>query len=79
MKIGDIVVITAETPSGVYNVANVYGETGVIIDEDTDYNCWKIATGNPYTDGWWFDETELRPATDEEIAERLRYVLMKHN
>lgn len=79
MKIGDIVVITAETPSGVYNVANVYGETGVIIDEDTYYNCWEVATGNPNTTRWWFAESELRPATDEEIAERLRYVLMDRN
>ena len=79
MKIGDIVVITVETPSGVHNVESVYGETGVIVDEDTVYNCWEVATGNPNTTRWWFVESELRPATHEEIADRLRYVLMKNN
>lgn len=77
MKIGDIVVITVEVPSGVHNVESVYGETGVIVDEDTVYNCWEVATGNPNTTMWWFTESELRPATAEEIADRLRYVLME--
>ena len=76
MKIGDIVTITVETPEGIEDAVSVYGETGVIVDEDLEYNCWQVATGNPHTTGWWFSETELRPATPEEIADRLKFILL---
>ena len=76
-EIGDIVTITVKHPAGVEEYAYVLNETGVITDYDHVDNCWVVETGKPETSGWWFDETEFRPATAEEIADRLRYVLME--
>ena len=75
-KIGDIVTIIVDHPAGVDEFGKVKGETGVITDYDHAGN-WAIETGKPETSGWWFYETEFRPATAEEIADRLRYVLME--
>ncbi len=75
-KIGDIVTITVKHPAGVEEYAYVLNETGVITDYDHAGN-WAIETGKPETSGWWFYETEFCPATAEEIADRLRYVLME--
>ena len=76
-KVGDIVTITVDYPAGVDEFEKVKGETGVITDYDHVDNCWVVETGKPETSGYWYDETEFRPATAEEIADRLRYVLMK--
>lgn len=77
MKIGDIVTIIVDNPSGVDEEYPVKNETGVIVDFDETSEQWQIATGEPETDGWWFTEDELRPTTAEEIEARLRYILMK--
>lgn len=73
--VGDIVTIIANNPRGVK--ARVNGETGVIVefDERCEMSC--VATGNPESNSWWFTDDEFRPATDEEIKARLRFVLMK--
>lgn len=77
MKIGDVVTIIVDTPYGVEENYRVKNETGVVVDFEEDTEQWEIATGNPETDGWWFTEDELRPATAKEIEARLRFVLME--
>ena len=74
MKVGDVVTITAKYP---YNTnVNCEGETGVITEHDVENNVFEITTGNPYTTEYWYEETEFRLATEEEIKDRLRYLLM---
>ena len=75
-KIGDIVTITVDYPAGVEEFGKVKGETGVITNYD-HVGSWEVTTGKPKTSGYWYYETEFRPATAEEIADRLRYALMK--
>lgn len=74
-KIGDIVTITVDHPAGTF--VNVLDEIGVIYEYDAYDRRYCVKTGNPTTTEYWFDETEFRPATAEEIADRLRYVLME--
>lgn len=76
MMIGDIVTITIDCPYGVDGDYRVKNETGVITNYDEDTKTWEIATGKPDTTGWWYAVGEFRPATDDEIKARLRFVLM---
>ena len=74
MKVGDIVTINVEYAAG--TEIYVKGETGVILECDKKDGSFVVATGNPSTTELWFDESEVRFATDEEVRGRLRYVLM---
>ena len=82
MKIGDIVTILVEYPCGVEkNKWNyVKDETGVIVDVDThDPNELEYSVKLSPTDifSWWFASEEIRSATEDEIAEKLRSLMMK--
>ena len=77
MRVGTIVTIITDCPAGLANpIFNVKGETGVITDFDDEDVIWQIKTGNPDTTGFWYSQIEFRLATPEEIANKLRFLLM---
>lgn len=77
MIIGSIVTIIVDNHCGVDREYKIKNETGVIINFDEEFEQWKIATGNPESDGWWWNKDEFREATDEEIKAKLRCLLMR--
>ena len=77
MMIGSIVTILVDYPCGVDEDAHNYvkGETGVITDYDEEHGDYAV-TFHPQVFPWWFSKDELRLATNEEIAGKLRYIIM---
>ena len=77
--IGNIVTITVNNPCGVDGEYPVLNETGVIVEieeYEDGQKLFLINTGKVLTT-WWFSESQFRPATEEEVREKLRYLLMK--
>lgn len=70
-----IVVITRECPIGAEGV-HVKNEIGLVTEHDGFTDMYTVATGN-YLSGYWFDEKDLRPATEAEIACKLKEMLRK--
>lgn len=77
MMIGSIVTILVDYPCGTDEVERNYvkGETGVITDYNEEHNDYAVKF-YPQSFPWWFAKDELRLATNEEIARKLRSVLM---
>ena len=78
MKIGDFVTITIDYPAGTdERHDSVLNETGMIIEYEKNQKeeMCRIATGNPFTTGWWFGKEEFREATEKEIRTRLAWIL----
>lgn len=77
MTIGSIVTILVDYPCGVEEDKRNYvnGETGIIIDYCGSHNDYAVKF-HPQSFPWWFSENELRLATNEEIAGKLRSVMM---
>lgn len=78
MSIGSIVTILVDYPAGMDEDARNYvkGETGIITEYDEDYDDYAVKF-LPQSFHWWFSKDEMRLATNEEIAEKLRYIMMK--
>lgn len=79
MMIGSIVTILIDYPCGTDKDARYYvkNETGIITDfyEETGDYAVKLMPDEIYP--WWFSKDEIRLATNEEIAGKLRYIMMK--
>ena len=79
MKIGSIVTILVDYPYGVEEESQNYvkGMTGVVVERDEEEeNLFAVRIYPGEWLQWWFSEDEMRPATNEEIAEKLRQVMM---
>ena len=77
MTIGSIVTILVDYPCGVEEDKRNYvnGETGIIVDYCEDHNDYAVKL-QPESFSWWFSKDEIRLATNEEIAGKLRYIMM---
>lgn len=63
MKINDIVVITCRCPSDTDDY--VKNDIGVVVNKGKEYGCEVVSI--PYHKDYFYDESELRLATDEEV------------
>lgn len=78
MMIGSIVTILVDYPCGTDEVENNYvkGETGVITDYNEETNDYAVSILPHERFPWWFSKEEIRLATNEEIAGKLRFIMM---
>lgn len=77
LKVGDIVVILKDLPSGIEDEDefNCKGEVGEIIEYNEDRDMYLVSTYDFMTTDWWWFEDDLRLANTEEIVEKLRKIL----
>jgi len=77
LKVGDLVVILKDLPSGIEDEDefNCKGEVGEIIEYNEDRDMYLVSTNDFMTTDWWWFEDDLRPANTEEIVEKLRKIL----
>ena len=79
MMIGSIVTILIDYPHGTDEDERNYvkDEIGVITDYDEEAGDYEVRIIPNEIYPWWFSKDELRLATNEEIAGKLRFIMMK--
>lgn len=78
MMIGTIVTILVKYPCGADEIARNYvrNEVGVITDFNEETSDYAVSIHHHERYPWWFSKNEIRLATNEEIAGKLRSMLM---
>lgn len=78
MMIGDIVTILVDYPCGADKIARNYvkNEVGVITDLNEETSDYAVSILHHERYPWWFSKDEIRLATKEQIAGKLRSMLM---